>query len=452
MKIETEGQCFVLSGAFDLSGNKRALVARLEAAGATVKNTTSSLTTAVVIGRSQWPTNAEEFARQRGLPVLTEAQALELLERGTLELEDAAEPDAPLDELIGEARAVLDGEPDARAWDALTGLLDRCSLERQAALVDYLRGPLDHWSIPQSAKYTPPKDSDYYIGQWAESAPLGVLRVAPRSWISEALQGEVQPKYSLARAVMFTRMKLTNKDVIAVIGSGAFTNASALDVGEHQAKRSGAVFTAVAQSPMAANLTDLRLESFLGTHARALSHDSPLRLKRLRLNASTNTYDEAAVASLCCSAWVEELEELHLESRYSYQRGAPRIEALRNLPELSRVVIEPRAGLGMLMGVLETLPATETLALVGKIYGDQGDLTRALLERPASGFGTLDVSELETYYEKVSVDGEDVTLQEHLFDRLPGSRMCEGLERVRLGPWRTDALAQAFEARGIAVE
>ncbi len=229
------------------------LIDRLRDAGATVTRRITTNTKAIVSCTGHKPrslkTDIETGASLRGLLVFTEEQALELAEHGFIDVDDPDVPDAPIDALIGEARGLLDGTPDARTWDALVGLLDRCAPEHEPALVDYLVPALDRWRIPPHTRYTFAEHADYDAKEWVDRAPYGIVRAAPRHWLTQALQGETHAKFTLARAMMTTRMGLTNKEIIRVLEHEGFAHVRSLDLGEYQAKRSGAVHAALAASP-----------------------------------------------------------------------------------------------------------------------------------------------------------------------------------------------------------
>jgi hypothetical protein len=75
-----------------------------------------------------------------------------------------------------------------------------------------------------------------------------------------------------------------------------------------------------------------------------------------------------------------------------------------------------------------------------------------MLSAPIPHARHLDMSGLrEPDYGLHVHDAQDMNVDDVLFDRVHDAALFERLESVTLGHWRTDARAEAFTSRGIAV-
>lgn len=182
-------------------------------------------------------------ARALGIPVLDEAHSRALLEHGQIEW-DGHQGTESLGELIGEARALLDGEPTRARWDALTLLADRCHGERLPELIAYISPHLERWPL------TRPDQPD----------AAGSLCVAPSHWLLHAMGGHDSPAYDLVRAVSFRDVAIPADLSLRFFARDLFPSAIALDLGGSRPDSDMLTFTfyeKLIASPLAARLRTL---------------------------------------------------------------------------------------------------------------------------------------------------------------------------------------------------
>ncbi len=451
MKLVIGEQNMTLCGRFVLTGSKDLLAIRLRDAGATVTASLGARTTAVVIGGG-WNVTKER-AEQRGLPVLSEEQALELLERGELELEEDAEPDTPLDALIGEARSILDGEHDAGTWHALVSLLDRCAPERQAGLTDYLSGPLERWVQGPHDRFTTRALYDTYPPQWLRRSPHGELRVAPPGWVREAATGSSQAKHALARALVLTSLRHSNRELIEVFDGGSFEGITHLDLGSSGSKRvSQGVLKALAQGPNTQGLRSMRLTSFEDVHAGALRQDSALELEELAFEFHSIAYSVAALRALMESSWTRGLRRVVVERSWLDEV----LDLVRVLAPYTRgldgFVIDALGGLGDVHELIAAAPPCPSLELRGaivKLWDAQApQLTSTRMKEETEH---LDVGGLQADPLSDQAGQTRASLREAFIEKLPGAPLTSGLSTITLGSWRTEDLVERFDAHGVEV-
>jgi hypothetical protein len=448
--FEADGQRLVLTGSFRGAVNTRVLTARLVERGAVVTSSVSSNTTAVVVGQRKYATVAEETARRRGLIILSEAEALELVEHGAVELSDPDRTLSPLDDLIAQARGALDGAPDARTWDTLVGLFDRCAPAHEPALVDYLAPALDRWRVPHDARYAPasPPDDDWEA-IWADACPTGILRVLPRAWMTEGVQGRARPRFTLARAVVLAGGNLLNTDIETLLGLDALSEVAYLDMRRVGVTPSGRALTALASSPMAASLRDLRLPAFKAAHARALDTTSPLAPTHLLLSLKPYDFESDALRQLAASTWSSRLDTLTVDIQFARSSFfvTPDLSAFTGL---SRATLHCSDHLRAFRDYVVAGPSADTLALSGQVRRADRRDANALLATPYDRAPTLDLSALHVDPAGLrSEAGRRLDMASLLIDRLPGSPFGSSFSSVRLGHWHTPERADAFGASGV---
>ncbi len=452
MKLELADQNVTFTGRFVLSGSKAVLAQRFRDAGVTVTKNLGANTTALILGQG-WNVTAKR-AEQRGIPVLSEAQAIELVEQGSLTLDDADEPDTPLDALIGEARSLLDGEPSAETWIALVGLLDRCSAEHEPALTDYLSRPLDMWKVPPHARLLSPAAHALYEPGWLHRTTYGIYRVAPPDWIREGATGKPSPKHALAKSLCFSTLRHSNKELATLFEGGSFSGVTHVDMGSSRStKLSGRALTAFATSSTGASTKSLRLSQIHDTHVKSLSADSEMELETLTVCFyNQGDYDEEALRALLTSSWTASAKTFVVELSWLLSTSGMLTRLRPELLHFERFALDVHGGLHNIDNLMRDLPPCPTLELRGainrSIRGQAIDAIDLPLHR---GITTLDLSRLGV--NTTQRDHADARLQteELLLDRLPTSTWGASLEAVRLGHWYSDARAEAFDAQGIRV-
>ena len=143
-----------------------------------------------------------EQARERGIPVITEDEALAALDddgRVTLASSD-------ITQIIGELRSLFAREDlsDSDRWLLCAGTLDRCDVEQVAPVIEYVRSAFvravdarQTWA-PKNTKHRLMNDVN---SKWVLGNPRDELFVAPPGWILEMAAGDYHPKHALVRAL-----------------------------------------------------------------------------------------------------------------------------------------------------------------------------------------------------------------------------------------------------------
>ncbi len=126
--------------------------AAIEAADGHVSSGVRDITDLLVMGSGTYVQDTK--AATRGIPVIDTDTLRRLLDGEEIELEvDVVEQgDASLDDLIGEARAALDGKPDSQMWVRILRMVDTCDPAYLPELIDYLEPHIARWDIPADAR------------------------------------------------------------------------------------------------------------------------------------------------------------------------------------------------------------------------------------------------------------------------------------------------------------
>ena len=248
MRIELEGTTFCVTGNFDNHQNTRTVEAELRAKGGKTQKS-MGLKVEVLIFGSGW-SGKTDTARDRGLPILREAELDRLLADGYVEI-DFEPPsvdggDASLDELLGEARGALAKNPGPRTWDALVRVIDQCDADQVGALTDYV---FDH------------------LERWPERERL--LCSAPRDWIATMLRGEDSPAYRLVRRLDLGEVDAKTTAFKKLLGCESLCHVDALDIAVDK-KLTKTAFKALAQAEHLSTVRDLTVGYFEDDWARAL--------------------------------------------------------------------------------------------------------------------------------------------------------------------------------------
>jgi hypothetical protein len=182
--------------------------------------------------------NKATKAHARGIPAITEAQFLTLLEAGTLEREipDPFASKATFDESVAELRAIFNAQPSSQGWTRCLEIVEGCDPERIDDLLAYTQPfvaawddttALDSWRCPKDHPLMAHAPEDY----WLPSLPKHELRVAPPRWVHEIIQGQHHPKHGLARALCLTWFKLNGALGKKILESPYLRHLRYLDLG-----------------------------------------------------------------------------------------------------------------------------------------------------------------------------------------------------------------------------
>jgi hypothetical protein len=231
MKHTIEGKNVCITGTlevYDRAGAERAILD----AGGTIAKSVGPRTDLLIVGKRAGSKLAK--ARKLGIPIIEEADLASFLAGDAVESEDiVASGDASVRDLIGEARAALDGPHDSETWSAILELVDACAPDALPGLIAYLEPQIARWEMTPTTRWTPKKGShgtENQRGGWLHNAPLGELRMAPHSWITEMISGHDVPKHALVRGVHLYGLDANARVCKEVVSRAHLTNLRVLDL------------------------------------------------------------------------------------------------------------------------------------------------------------------------------------------------------------------------------
>ncbi len=195
---------------------------RIIAGGGHVASTISADLTCFVAGTQAQSKITKALAR--GVPVITEAQLLTLLEEGFVSWEEADpfESKQSFDESVAQLRAIFSAAPTSSAWTRCLSVIEGCDEERVEELVAYAQHFITRWDKAKMDKWRPPEAHPLMANApkyWAKDLPKDELRVAPPRWVFELISGRHHVKHALARALSLDGMKLNGAHGAHVLAS-----------------------------------------------------------------------------------------------------------------------------------------------------------------------------------------------------------------------------------------
>jgi hypothetical protein len=206
-----EGKVLVLTGRFTAGEAK--LQEELEALGARIASHVSLHIDFLITGEHP---DAEmmDAASSQGINLLTEEEVHALMRGEEVDVDRAGKRgERSVDELLGQARGLLDRPMSPAIWTELVALLDACQLSQQEVLVNYLEPQLGRWERPDvraraqrvfamqalasaggdDEEREEVKNALYFVSR----QPAKSIRYAPEHWMGEMMQGVPSPKYRL---------------------------------------------------------------------------------------------------------------------------------------------------------------------------------------------------------------------------------------------------------------
>ena len=234
-----EGKAIVLTGRFTTS--QADLQQELEAQGAEVTNYVSSRTDFLVTGARAGQEKLER-AKSLGINLLNEDEARALLRGEQLEVDRVGRlGESSVDELLGQARGLLDRTMCPALWMEIVELLDACLPEHQEVLVSYLEPQLEKWEQPGARvralevfaeQALAIGDGDREPVRHALSnlsmQPPSSARFAPDHWMGEMMQGVTSPKYRLMRSLDLRYISASQKMIHRMLTHPELTGLQAL--------------------------------------------------------------------------------------------------------------------------------------------------------------------------------------------------------------------------------
>ncbi len=456
MEHTIEGRKFCITGKLEHYTRTTAQRAIMQAGGLIAKSV-GPQTDFLVVGQRAGSKLTK--ARTLGIPVIEEADLEAFLAGAVVDVDEdiVVSGDASVRDLIGEARAALDGKPTSDTWNTIVGLVDSCAPDQLGALIDFLEPQIERWEVTPGAQWRPSKGThlveDAPTG-WVNHIPKGELRVAPWRWIVEMINKHESPKYRLLHAIHTNGMRMTSTAAAAILERDQLTNLRRFDVGE--TKLTKTFWRKLRTLPSTQTLERFAFSQIDDKAIDGVHGDHHLQnLRELAINLSYSTRDRS-LAKLLTSDLVTGLESLDLHG--TIQEGTMRaINDPTVLPHLEHLTIsggyysqinEPLRA--PLMQRLKTFSATynidlsyqESSAPLGdRLTAAFDELTDGVLNGPK----TFDLSAMEFYLRPVD--------QPHLRDALveAASRwnIPGNIETIRFGKHHSKKLAEAFSKRGI---
>jgi hypothetical protein len=175
-----------------------------------------------------------EQARERGVTVITEGEALAALDDDghvTLASSD-------ITQIIGELRSLFAREDlsDSDRWLLCAGTLDRCDVDQVAPVLEYVRSAFvravdarQTWA-PQNTKHRLMNDVN---SKWVLGNPRDELFVAPPGWVLEMAAGDYHPKHALVRALNLDHQLFERDGLEAVLADPYLEGVHFLNFGRH---------------------------------------------------------------------------------------------------------------------------------------------------------------------------------------------------------------------------
>ena len=187
-----------------------------------------------------------QHARAIGAQVIEGEPLYDLLEEGEVEW---PQPGArPVNELIGECRALFDGEATRARWEAVVALFDSCVPEQRADFLAYLEPLLEGWR--------PSTPGEFEVA-------AGAARVATIRMMLDAMAGRPHPLGKWVEAIYFGGIEVSSALSAKLFAQDYFPRAHILDMGgieKYNHFHKTPLVQALASSKLATRVTTLRPE------------------------------------------------------------------------------------------------------------------------------------------------------------------------------------------------
>ena len=468
MKIKLENQHVAVVGAFSSYNTAESLCRALMNHGASgTSRKIVTATTLVVEGKAQeryYRNKSVLLANARGVPVLDEEQVKALLDAGELDLADAgplAGGDEDVSELVAEARSLLDGPTTSAVWSGVIALVDECDPDQLDELVAYLKPQLERREVGRFDRWVPAEDDP--VRQTADSDFFrfllrGVLRVAPPSWTMAGVE-EDSPRLGLVEALSARELKLETKQLLALLGRGSLTGLRSLDLDGSRVTKT--FWKKAPTLPAFQQLEQLRFQlKSKGDFASVFEAAPELpNLTKLFVDYGKHMDDEpySALLRSPMTAHVSTLSIGHEDNINGIYHGGPHretpflVEALRDgaLPALREVELYDYSLYALVEEFVkhpELLEWVETLSLVAPDRYTTVPLL-GLSRLDFNGLGELDLTGINAEHRLLGRDDSIEYNRAQALEHLPGSRLVETVERLRLGDISSPELVDALDGQ-----
>ena len=394
-------------------------------------------------------------ARTLGIPVLDEAEMESLLAGDSVEVDEVVVlGEAPVRDLIGEARAALDGKPTSRTWSAILELVDACAPEELPALIDFLEPQVSRWALPPSTRWKPTQKT-YGVENaprtWRAKTPLGELRVAPHHWIVEMLAKHDSPKHRLIHSIHVTDMGMTATAAAEVLAREHLTNLRSYDTA--RTKLTGTFWRKLRTLPSTRSLQRIAFEQLDEKAAKgAIGEHHCECLRKLVVH---HDYVEArALVTLLGAELCRGVDTLSTRGTTpTYLLGAlsdPTVLPSLNhliVTENSRVVLREVMASAVMSRVTTFSIAARVDAYNGRLEDRIYAFFNQMMRSASDGPAVLDVGKL-TFDTRSSVD-QHQRISIALADAIPRLTFPARTTTLKLGKWYSSALRAVIAQSGL---
>lgn len=450
MQINLKGTVFCLTGKLTTMKRSEAFAA-IEDAGGIITKSVTSKTNYMIVGVR--PSSKYIKAKSMGIPCLTEEDFKVLMKGEAVEVEEVgAAGSRGVNELLGEVRSVMQGEPTAEMWIKLVDLLDECTAEDVGVLTDYIDDYIGRWSKESMAGKASKisdisrdkNDPRHRTYQWYYklTGQRGELRVAPERWLGEMQQGVESPKYKIVRAIDLLRSRMNSAAITKIIKHPALSKLEVLILPDWVSP-SKTLVKAIATSKTLKRVGFGRVNKKAVEYISKETHTPPeleiLDLSELRFHG----------AGIFPGDKVDMLRSAMFSGVTQCVIGYINDDQLQLLNEIGRHELMPECKAFHINGidakelvvVLNTLPTTRTLRLSSDrlscyIPESKKDWLAMLAMEYAGHIELLDFSTL-TYSKKSK--GLERTKQ-FIEEALPEAKLLERVDTLILGDWKTPEL------------
>lgn len=301
MLIKLAGTTFCVSGNFHNFQNTRTIEAKLKAKGGKTSKSMGVKTQALVAGHGYVP--KRQTAKDRGLPILTEANLKTLLADGEVEIDftppGQEEGEANLDDLLGEVRGVLGESPSRMGWLKLVRLLDQCRPEQADEITSYVESHISRWSRREQ-----------------------MFCDSPQQWQVNMANGIESPLYQLVRRLDLNKAKLNTTNVKKMLSLDTLVNVRHMDLAVDK-KLTKTLFRALAKDDKFNGVEHLSLGFIEAAFADELDEGGELKsITQLGLYPSDYwRVEEEDYRALFASETMKHVKRLVLHSRHGWGTG-----------------------------------------------------------------------------------------------------------------------------------
>jgi len=209
--LTVSGSTFAFGGRFYKIDDWTDVREQVEAQGGAFSQNITKRVTCFVEGTGAG--SKTDRARMRGATIIDEDQFIELVEEGSLEVDDSGpiDQDFDLGAAVSELRGAFDGPPSSEAWTRVLDTVERCDEERMPMLLEYIGSFIDRWNDKEMTKWEPDLSApimSFTPRDWTVRLFADELRVAPPMWVVDMANKRYHAKHVVPRALNLHNMRL----------------------------------------------------------------------------------------------------------------------------------------------------------------------------------------------------------------------------------------------------